>query len=175
LRFVDFLKTTVLACAAAGTALGALAVLQAAADDNTQLVLFALAWWTLAALLGSWLGRHASTQPPIARLLAGSRASTSLPEQAKPARVLLNRLWPLFVLVVACAGLAWRFPQVPAIAAGFMVIWALYWRRQDGAVTAIEERDGVAFYIEPTSPLQPIQLLRTPGYRRIGPSGNGLG
>jgi hypothetical protein len=37
-------------------------------------------------------------------------------------------------------------------------------------VTAIEERDGVAFYIERTSPLKPIQLLRTPGFRRAGPA-----
>ena len=33
-------------------------------------------------------------------------------------------------------------------------------------MAAIEERDGVAFYIEPTSPLSPIKLVRTPGFRR---------
>ena len=48
------------------------------------------------------------------------------------------------------------------------MIRALAWRRQDAAVTAIEERDGVAFYVERTSPFQPIQLVRTPGFRRIG-------
>ena len=56
-------------------------------------------------------------------------------------------------------------PQVPAIAAGFAVIWALAWRRQSRAVTAIEERDGARFYVERTSPLRPIQLVRTPGFR----------
>jgi hypothetical protein len=56
-------------------------------------------------------------------------------------------------------------PQVPAVAAGFAVIWALAWRRQSRAVTAIEERDGARFYVERTSPLRPIQLVRTPGFR----------
>jgi hypothetical protein len=32
-------------------------------------------------------------------------------------------------------------------------------------VTAIEERDGARFYIERTSPLKPIKLVRTPGFR----------
>ena len=43
-------------------------------------------------------------------------------------------------------------------------------------IYAVDERDGVAFYVERTSPLQPIQLVRTPGFRRIAPpSGDGLG
>ena len=32
-------------------------------------------------------------------------------------------------------------------------------------MTAIEERDGVRFYVEQTSPLKPIKLARTPGFR----------
>jgi hypothetical protein len=75
----------------------------------------------------------------------------------------------LFFLLVASAALAVVAPQVPAIAAGFALIWALYWRRQDGAVTAIEERDGVAFFVERTAPHKPMQLLRTPGFRRVAP------
>jgi hypothetical protein len=174
-RFVDFLKTTVLACAAAATALGALAILQAAADGDAELLAFALGWWAVAVAVGGWLGRRNGPLPAMERLLAGARATTTLPDQEKPGRVLLNRLWPLLVLLVLSAALAWRWPQVPAIAAGFSVIWALYWRRQDSAVTAIEERDGVAFYVERTSPLTPIQLVRTPGFRRIPPpSGDGF-
>ena len=55
-------------------------------------------------------------------------------------------------------------PQVAAVAAGFAIIWALAWRRQESAVAAIEERDGVRFYVEKTSPLEPMQLVRTPGF-----------
>ena len=36
------------------------------------------------------------------------------------------------------------------MAAGFAIIWALAWRRQDAAVTAIEERDGFRFYVDRT-------------------------
>jgi len=174
-RFVDFLKTTVLGCAGTATALGALAVSRAAVEGDDDVLAFALVWWLVAVLVGGWLGRRAETLPAIGRLLAGARSSTSLPDQEKAGRMLLNRLWPLLVLVIASAALAWRFPQVPAIAAGFSLIWALYWRRQDRAVTAIEERDGVAFFLEHTSPIKPTALVRTPGFRRIGPSGDGLG
>jgi hypothetical protein len=40
-------------------------------------------------------------------------------------------------------------------------------------VRAIEERDGVTFYIEPSSPVRPLQLIRTPGFRREVPTLNG--
>jgi hypothetical protein len=166
-RFVDFLKTTVLACAGAATALATAAVAGAAAEQNQALLAFAVGWWLAAAVIGATLGRHAETTPPIARLLAAARSTASLPQQGKPGRVLLNRLWPLFVLLVGSAACAFAFPQVPAIGAGFAIIWALYWRRQDAAVTAIEERDGVAFFIDPTSPFKPMRLIRTPGFRRI--------
>ena len=55
-------------------------------------------------------------------------------------------------------------PQIGGIAAGFAIIWALAWRRQEAAVAAIEERDGVRFYIEQTSPFKAIKLIRTPGF-----------
>lgn len=169
MRFVDFLKTTVLACAGAATVLAVLAIRAVALESDTALGIFAVSWWVVACMLGAWLGRERSTLPAIARLLAAARSTTTLPEQVKPGRVLLNRLWPLFALLVLSAGLAWLYPQVPAIAAGFLTIWALYWRNQDSAVTAIEERDGVAFYIERTAPWKPMKLVRTPGYRRIEP------
>ena len=169
MRFVDFLKTTVLACGGAATVLAALTIRSILLDGDTNLLVFSLSWWALAFVVGSGLGRARSTLPPIARLLAGARASASLPDQTKPSRVMLNRLWPLLVVLLVSGGLALVSPQVPAIAAGFAVIWALSWRRQDAAVTAIEERDGVAFYIERTSPFKPIQLVRTPGFRRVAP------
>ena len=168
MRFVDFLKTTVLVCAASATVLGTIAVLAATSQEETELLFFAAGWWLLAVALGAYLGRRAETTPPIARLLAAARSTSSLPEQ-RPGPLLLNRLWPLVVVTVAGGALAVVAPQIPAIAAGFGVIWALTWRRQEAAVTAIEERDGVQFYVERTSPFRPIQLVRVPGFRRIAP------
>ena len=172
MRFVDFLKTTVLVCAGSATALGAIAVLSATSKQETAPLYFAAGWWLAAGFMGAYLGRRAETSPPIARLLANARSATSLPEQ-RPGAMLLNRLWPLLVVTVAAGALAVLAPQIPAIAAGFAVIWALSWRRQDMAVTAIEERDGVQFYVQRTSPFRPIQLVRVPGFRRIAPSLNG--
>ena len=45
-------------------------------------------------------------------------------------------------------------PQVAAVAAGFAIIWALAWRRQEAAVAAIEDRDGFRFYVDRTPPLR---------------------
>jgi hypothetical protein len=87
-----------------------------------------------------------------------------LPE-INPGRIVLNRLWPIIVCTVGAGAVAFAYPQVPAIATGFAIIWALAWRRQSAAVTAIEERDGARFYVEHTSPLRPIKLVRTPGFR----------
>lgn len=175
MRFVDFLKTTVLISAAAATTLGALTILRAAGDDDGSVLAFALGWWLVAGALGAYIGRRKEALPAIARLLAGARATSSLPEQ-RPGAVLLNRLWPLFVVMVGSAALVLVAPQVPAIAAGFAAISALYWRHQDGAVSAIEDRDGVAFYIERTAPVRPMQLVRTPSFHRVAPpSVNGAG
>jgi hypothetical protein len=172
MRFTDFLKGTVLISAGAATALAAVTAVGASRDFNATLVPFAAGWWLAAGGIGAWLGRRAQTTPPIAHLLAGARTSPVLPE-LQPGRVLLNRLWPLLVSTVAAGALAFLFPQVPAIATGFAIIWALAWRRQESAVAAIEGRDGVQFYVEPTSPVRPIQLLRTPGFYTAYPSPNG--
>ena len=175
MRFVDLLKTTVLVSAASATVLGAIAVLSASSQQETAPLAFALAWWVVAGIIGAYLGRRAETTPPIARLLAGARTATSLPE-ARPGTMLLNRLWPLLVVTIAASAVGVAAPQIPAIAAGFAAIWALSWRRQEAAVTAIEERDGVQFFVERTSPFRPIRLVRVPGFRRIAPpSVNGAG
>jgi hypothetical protein len=64
---------------------------------------------------------------------------------------------------------AFLAPQVPAIAAGFAIMWALAWRRQDAAVAAIEERDGASFYVRRTSPIGPMSLDRAPGFKALRP------
>ncbi len=168
MRFVDFLKTTVLLSAGAATALAAVTVLAAQSSSNTLLVPIAVGWWAIAALIGLRLGRRAEANPPIARLLSGAKTSTTLPE-LHPSAILLNRLWPLVLFTLLAGGLAFLAPQIPGIAVGFAIIWALAWRRQDAAVAAIEERDGACFYVRRTSPLRPMALERTPGFKALRP------
>ena len=172
MRFVDFLRAAVLLCGGSATVLATITVLGASAEEDTVLVGFIIGWWVIAAMIGMWLGSRAETNSPIARLLAAAKSTTSLPEQ-RPSSLLLNRMWPLLLSTVLALGLGLFAPQIPAIACGFAIIGALAWRRQEAAVTAIEERDGVAFYVEPTSPLKPIKLIRAPGFRRDTVSLNG--
>ncbi|MBV9802479.1 MAG: hypothetical protein JO130_04790 [Solirubrobacterales bacterium] len=164
MRFSDFLRTTVMASAGCATVLAAVTVAGAAGNGNDLIVPFSAGWWVIAALFGIWLGRRAETSPPIASLLASARTQASLPE-VNPARTMLNRLWPLFISTVGAGAVAFVVPQVPAVATGFAIIWSLAWRRQASAVRAIEERDGARFYLDKTSPLDPIRLVRTPGFR----------
>ncbi len=164
MRFPDLLRTTVMLCAAAATVLAVVTVAGANANGDTLLVPVTAGWWVAAAVIGATIGRRATTSRQIAVLLASARTQTMLPE-INPSRVVLNRLWPIIICTVGAGALAFAYPQVPAIAAGFAVIGALAWRRQSAAVTAIEERDGVRFYVEHTSPLHQIKLVRTPGFR----------
>jgi hypothetical protein len=167
-RFVDFLKTTVLLSAGAATALAAVTVLAAGNRSEALLVPIAVGWWVISALIGLRLGRRAEANPPIARLLAGAKASSTMPEH-RPGAILLNRLWPLLAFTLLSGGLAFLAPQIPGIAAGFAIVWSLAWRRQDAAVAAIEGRDGVCFYVRRTSPVRPMALERTPGFKALRP------
>lgn len=150
--------------AGAATALGAVCVLAGAADANTLVVAFSVGWWVIATVIGLRLGSRAETSQPIARLLSGAQSSTTLPEH-RPSAIIVNRLWPLIVFTLLGGGLAFLAPQIPGIAAGFAIIWSLAWRRQDAAVAAVEERDGASFYVKRTSPVRPMSLLRTPGFK----------
>ena len=163
MRFVDFLKATVLLSGGAATLLAAITLIALTQDVEPGAVYLSAGWWVTAGLLGVWLGRRAEASPPITRLLAGARAERSLPEQ-RPGMTVVNRLWPLLLSTFTAGVIGFVAPQIAAVAAGFAIIWALAWRRQDSAVAAIEERDGVRFYVEKTSPLQPMQLVRTPGF-----------
>ena len=164
MRFVDFLRTTVLVSAAVATALAVILILSAGSGSDLRLAAVAVAWWVISAFLGLRLGRGTAVNGAIGRLLAGARSTSSLPE-IRPSAILINRLWPLLVFALASAGLGLLAPQIPGIAAGFAMIWSLSWRKQDAAVAAIEERDGVTFYIQRTSPFRAMSLLRAPGYR----------
>jgi hypothetical protein len=162
-RFGDFLKATVLLSAGTATLLAAVTVIGLSREPDRALLLFSAFWWVGAVLVGIWLGRRAETSPPIARLLATARTQTTLPE-LRPGTTIVNRLWPLLLYALVFSILGVFRPPVAAVAAGGAIIWALAWRRQNGAVAAIEERDGVRFYVDRTSPFQPIRLIRTPGF-----------
>lgn len=169
MRFVDLLKTTVMLSAGAATMLAIVTVIGATSDRDNTLVLVAAGWWVAASIIGVLFGRRAQVTAPIGRLLADAKTATMLPEH-RPAAVVINRLWPLLVSTVAAGAVGFIFPQVPAVACGFAIIWSLAWRRQDSAVLAVEERDGVTYYVERTSPVRPMQLVRTPGFRREVPT-----
>jgi hypothetical protein len=164
MRFTDLLRTTVMLCAAAATLLAVVTVAGANQNNDAVLVSYGAGWWVVAAVIGAVTGRRHTTSHQIAMLLASARTQSMLPE-INPSRTVLNRLWPIILCTVGAGGVAFLYPQVPAIATGFAIIWALAWRRQSAAVTAIEERDGARFYVEHTSPLRPIRLVRTPGFR----------
>ncbi len=151
--------------AAAATMLAVITVLEANAQADDALALAAAGWWLGALAIGVRIGRRATVSPAIERVLREARAATSLPEM-RAGRVLANRLWPLLLATVGAAACSLLWPQVGAIAAGFGVMWALSWRRQDAAVTAIEERDGVTFFVAQTAPLKPMRLVRAPGFTR---------
>ena len=157
--------------AAEATALAAVTVAAAAGDTTT--ITFALAWWTVATLIGIWLGRGNETTQAIGRLLARARSTDTLPE-IRPVGVMLNRLWLVPLTTVVAAGLSWLFPQLSAVIAGGAILIALAWRKQERAVTAIEERDGVRYYVVPSSPFRAIEVVRTTGLRRLT-SVNGAG
>jgi hypothetical protein len=174
MRFVEFLRATVLLSAGAATTLAVLTLAAATNEQDDRIAFYAMGWWVAASLVGVLLGRRNEVNPPIGRLLADAKAATMMPE-VRPGTTLANRLWPLVFSVVAAGVLAFLAPQVPGIATGFAIIWALAWRRQESAVRAIEERDGVTFFVDRTSPLRPIQLLRLPGFRRERPMFDGTG
>jgi len=166
MRFTEFLRTAVLLFGASATVLAAVTIAGAGSSGESALIYFALGWWVLAALAGAWVGRRVQVSGGIARLLAGARSMPVLPE-VEPGRILINRLWLLAVLTVAGGAVAFLLPQVPAVGAGYALIGALAWRRQGAAVLAIEHRDGVQFYVEPTGPFEPTKLVRVPGYRKL--------
>jgi hypothetical protein len=160
-RFGEFLRTAVLLSAGSATALAAITVLAASQDLEPVVVFVSVGWWTIASVVGVRLEPRA--HEAIARLMATARAQTTLPD-LRPALTIVNRLWLLFLVTVAAGVLGIFMPQVSSVAAGFALMVALAWRRQNIAVLAVEQRDAARFYVDRTSPLQPIRLIRTPGF-----------
>jgi hypothetical protein len=163
--FTDLLRITVLLVAAEATVLGAVAVLTANRDGDVATLIVAAGWWVIALVAGLILGNPDRAADGIARVLAGARVSPSLPNES-PLRIASIRLWPLGAFALIAGGLAWIWPQVAAIGAGYALLVALMWRNREAAVTGVEDRDGVRFYVEPSSAFEPVRLVRTPGLKR---------
>ena len=162
--YTDLLRVTVFLTGAEATALAAITAVAANRDGDTTTILVAAAWWLIAVTLGFYLGR------PARDALAKARTATSLPQDT-PTRIALGRLWPVAVTAVAAGVLGVFFPGVAAIGAGYALLVSLAWHTREAAVLAIEQRDGVKFYVVPNSALKPIELVRTPGLRsdRLSP------
>jgi hypothetical protein len=160
-RFGDFLRAAVVLSAASATALAAVTVLAASRDYEPVVVFVSVGWWIAATIIGLRFEKRANEG--IRTLLADARHQTMLPE-LRPALTLVNRLWLLLLVTFAAGAVGIFVPQVSSVGAGFALLVALAWRRQGPAVEAIEERDSARFYVDKTSPLAPMKLIRTPGF-----------
>ena len=169
MAFCDLLRMTVLLAAGAATALGAITVVSASSAGDTLTIYVAAVWWTVALVGGIVLGRPSRAAEAMRPALTEARMATALPSLGNPGRAALARLWPLGAFAAIAGGLGLVFSGVAAIGTGFALGAALTLRSREGAVAAIEERDGVRFYVEPGSALQPVTLVRTPGLRRDRP------
>jgi hypothetical protein len=169
MAFSDLLRMTVLLAAGAATVLAAVTAIAVGGTGDTLTLVVALAWWTIALVGGLVLGRPGRAADAMRPILAEARTATAMPEIGNPGRAALGRLWPIGAFALVAGVLGFIFPGVSAIGTGFALAVALMWRAREGAVAAIEQRDGVRFYVEPGSALQPITLIRTPGLRRERP------
>jgi hypothetical protein len=160
--FTDLLRLTVFLAGAEATALGAVTILSAAEKDDTLTLLVAAGWWPVAVAIGLYLGRRSRAADGVRDLLASARTATSLPDES-PGRIAVERLWPIALTALVAGALGVAYPGVTAVGAGYALLVALAWRAREAAVLGVEDRDGVKFYVEPSSALRPVQLVRTPG------------
>jgi hypothetical protein len=165
MQFKDLIRGTVLLVAIEATGLAVISAVTINSTGDDTLAALTLGGWVIAIAGGIWLGRPSRTADALRGPLAAAKTSVQLPAEG-PVRIALARLWPiaLFAIVAGAAGpLA---AQVPAIATGFALGVAAAWRNREAAVSAVEERDGVLFYVEHGSAFDAIKLIRTPGLRR---------
>jgi hypothetical protein len=167
--YTDLLRVTVFLTGAEATALAAITALAASRQDASGIVLVGAAWWLVALVVGLHLGRPARAADGVRDALARARTATALPEES-PNRIALARLWPIGLTAFAAGALGIFFPGVAAVGAGYALLVALAMRTREAAVLGIEQRDGVKFYVVPSSALRPVELVRTPGLRsdRLG-------
>jgi hypothetical protein len=164
MTYTDLLRASVFITAAEATALGAITAIAANRDGETTIALIATGWWLTALAIGVYMGRPHRAAEDVRDALARARTATSLSDQS-PARIAFTRLWPIAFTAVAAGALGIFFPGVAAVGAGYALIVSLAWHTREAAVLAIEQRDGVKFYVVPTPALRPIELVRASGLR----------
>jgi hypothetical protein len=167
MQYKDLLRGTVLLVAIEATGLAAIAAVTINATGDDTLAAMSLGWWLIAIVVGIWLGRPSRTAEVLRGPLSAAKTSTQLPAES-PVRIALSRLWPIALFAIVAGALGPLLPQVPAIATGFALAVAAAWRNREAAVTAVEERDGICFYVEHGSAFDPVKLIRTPGLRHGG-------
>jgi hypothetical protein len=162
--FSDLLRISVLITAAEATILAAITAIGVNNTDDATTLYVALVWWMVAFGVGLWLGRPLRAAEEMRDPLARAKTATSLPVES-PGRVAVGRLWPMALFVVGAGIIGVFFPGVAAIGAGYALLVSVAWHNREAAVLAVEQRDGVKFYVVPTHALKPIELVRTPGLR----------
>ena len=169
--FSELLRLTVFLFAGVATALGAVSVILANQEQPSVLALAVVGgWWLVATVLGLLGGTTERSAEALAPALRSAKTQTTLPSETE-GRIAFMRLWPIgaFALICLVSGAFW--PQVTAIGTGYAILIALWWRRREAAVQAIEDRDGVRFHVEPSPAHRPLKLVRTPGlYRDRSPT-----
>ncbi|HYH60580.1 MAG TPA: hypothetical protein VD766_01820, partial [Solirubrobacterales bacterium] len=164
--FSDLLRITVLLVAGVATALGAISVLLAQQEDPSTFAIAMLgAWWVIAIAMGLAMGTSARAAEALSPALRSARTQTALPAESE-GRIAFTRLWPIAAFAMVCVVAGIFYPQIAAIGAGYAILTALAWRRREAAVQAIEDRDGVRFYVEQSPAHRPVKLVRTPGLYR---------
>jgi hypothetical protein len=162
--YTDLLRVSVFVTGAEATVLGAITAIGANRDGDTTAILVAVVWWLASLAIGIYLGRPARAADDVRDALTRARTATSLPQES-PARIAAGRLWPIVLTAIVAGGLGLFFPGVAVIGTGYALIVSLAWHTREAAVLGIEDRDGVKFYVVPTSALRPVELVRTPGLR----------
>jgi hypothetical protein len=162
--YTDLLRVTVFLTGAEATALGAISAVGANREGSTATILIAAGWWLVALAVGFYLGRPARAADDVRDPLARARTANQLPPES-PARIAIERLWPIALTALAAGVLGVFYPGVAVVGAGYALIVSLAWHTREAAVLGIEQRDGVKFYVVPGAAWKPIELTRTPGLR----------
>ena len=133
-------------------------------EPSSTIVIVALAWWAISIILGFWLGRPERAREDMRDVLAKAKMATSLPSESP------NR-------IAAATPLADRrdrdhrrrprplLPRRRDHRRRLRPDVSLACHTREAAVQAIEERDGVRFFVVPSPAFKPIELVRTPGLR----------